>query len=106
VSVFPLFSWLSFLLDMAMCGGFVLVCALCAKRIGGFGPWLVASVGAIDALLILAYRVFSMLGRGSSSMFEMERSLTFIQLGDAFFTVLSAIAALVGFALMMTPKPR
>jgi hypothetical protein len=106
VSVYPLFSWLSFLLDMAMCGGFVLVCALYAKRIGGFGPWLVASVGAIDALLILAYRVLSMLGRGSSSMFEIERSLMFVQLGDAFFTFLSAIAALVGFALMMTPKPR
>ncbi len=106
MSVFPLFSWFSFLLDMAMCGGFVLVCALYAKRIGGFGPWLIASVGAIDALLILAYRVFSMVGRGSESMFELEHSLMFIQLGDAFLTFLSAIAALVGFALMMTPKPR
>ena len=103
MSIFP---WLSFLVNMAICGGFVIACALYAKRIGGVGPWLVASIGAIDALLILAYRVHRMLGPGAGSMFEYERSLTFIELGDAFFTVLSGIVALVGFGLMMTPKTR
>ncbi|HEX4513922.1 MAG TPA: hypothetical protein VH054_10310 [Polyangiaceae bacterium] len=103
---FAFLSWLSFLVNMAMCGGFVLACALYAKRIGGFGPWLVAGVGAIDALLLLAYRAYSLIGRGTSSMFEYERSYMFLAFGDGFFTVLSALAALVGFALIMTPKPR
>lgn len=106
MNIFALFSWLSFLVNMAMCGGFVLACALYAKRIGGFGPWLVASVGAIDALLLLAYRAHSLIGRGTGSTFEYERSYMFMAFGDGFFTALSAIAALVGFALMMTPKPR
>ena len=99
-------SWLSFFVNMALCGGFVVACALYAKRIGGAGPWLVAGIGATDALLVLVYRVHRLLGPGPGSMFEYERSLTFIELGDAFFTVLSGVAALVGFALMMTPKRR
>lgn len=98
-------SWLSFFVNIALCGGFVLVCALQAKRIGGVGPWLVAGIGAIDALMILIYRVHHLMGIGTGSIFEYERTLTFIELGDAFFTVLSGIVALVGFALMM-PKTR
>jgi hypothetical protein len=99
-------SWFSFLVNMALCAGFVLACALYAKRIGGAGPWLVASVGVIDALLVLAYRVHSLIGRGTGSMFEYERSLTFIELGDGFLTVISGIIALVGFALLMPPTRR
>ena len=101
-----LFPWLGFLVNMGAAGGFVLACVLYAKRIGGAGPWLVASVGAIDALLILMFRVNAMMGRDPSESFvDFERKMLVLDSVDAFFTMLSAILALVGFALMM-PKTR
>jgi hypothetical protein len=103
---YSIVTWLSFLMNMALCGGFVLAVVLYAKRIGGAGPWFVAAIGVIDALLILVYRVHHMMGIGTSSIFEYDRNLTLIELGDAFLTVLSALVALVGFGLMMTPKRR
>jgi len=101
-----IFTWLTFLVNMAVSGGFVLVCVLQAKRIGGVGPWLVASLGAVDALLILMFRVHAMMGRGTESLFEYEQTMIILESIDAFFTMLSAVLALVGFALMMPKTPR
>lgn len=98
-------SWLGFFVNMGAAGGFVLACALYAKRIGGVGPWLVASVGAIDALLILMFRVIRMMGRPSDPFVNFELRMLMLDSVDAFFTMLSAILVLVGFALMM-PKTR
>ena len=100
------FTWLTFLVNMAVAGGFVLVCVLQAKRIGGVGPWLVASVGVVDALLILMFRVHNMMGRGTESFFEYEQTMIILECIDAFFTMLAALIALVGFALMMPKTPR
>jgi len=102
-----IFSWLGFLVNMTCAGGFVLVCALRAKRIGGVGPWLVASIGAIDALLILMFRIHSLMGRDPTASFmDFERNMLLLESFDMLFTMLSAILALVGFALMMPKTQR
>jgi hypothetical protein len=99
-----IFSWLGFLVNIAVAGGFVLVCALRAKRIGGIGPWLVASIGVIDALLLLVFRVHALMGRDPTASFaDIERNMLVLEGFDMLFTMLSAVLALVGFALMM-PK--
>ena len=101
-----LVSWLGFLANVGAAGGFVLVCALYAKRIGGAGPWLVASVGVIDALLMLMFRVHAMMGRDPTRSFsDYEREMLVLDSIDMLMTLGSALLALVGFALLM-PKPR
>ena len=101
-----LVSWFGFLANMAAAGGFTVVCALYAKRIGGVGPWLVASVGAVDVLLILMFRAHAMMGRDPESSFaDYERDMLLLESIDAMMTFTSAILALIGFALMM-PKTR
>ena len=99
-------TWLAFLVNMAAAGGFVAACALHAKRIGGVGPWLVASVGVFDALLLLMFRVRFMMGRDPTESFnDYERGMLVLESIDFLFTFVSALLALVGFWMMM-PKTR
>jgi len=101
-----LLSWLGFFLNMATAGGFVLVCILYAKRIRGAGPWLVASLGVIEALLMLMFRVHRMMGRDpSQSFYDYEQQMVVLESLDALATFVSVILVLVGFALMMPRTP-
>ena len=75
--------------------------AVYARRIGGFGPWLVGLVGIFDLVLTLAYTVVLMTMRGASVSFRtMESVYDALRVGDVLLTLLSAGLVLLGFAMM------
>jgi len=89
--------WLAFLVNMAVAIGFAVIAAISAKRIGGVGPWILTAVGAIDAFLILAYRITFTISVGPHDLVLVVEGL------DALLTMLSVVLVLVAFGLMM-PK--
>ena len=91
--------WLTFLVNFSVAVGFTVFGALRAKHIGGLGPWLVVAVGAIDAFLLLAYRVLfgDLLHLGTRDI------LVALEGFDTLLTMSSVLLILVGFGAMM-PK--
>ncbi len=87
-----LIDWLEFLVRVGLGIGLVASCATNAKRVGG-GAWLVASLGAINVFLSLAFRVVSFMNLESSPIVA-------LRITDAGFTVISALLVFVGFILL------
>ena len=94
--------WLTFLIDVAVAAGFVVAALVWGKRIGGAAPWLLALVGAVDAALLVFFRLLFVLGSRSAGV-AFEHSLNLLQLLDAASMFLCGILALVAFYLLM-PK--
>ncbi len=85
----------------------LLAVALYAKRIGGFGPWLVGAVAFIDAALSLAYLLFSITTRFVHLGWRMVDQLySALSVVDILLTIVCSALAIAGFAMMRRPPVR
>lgn len=87
-----LIDWLDFLVRVGMGIGLMVFCAIRAKRAGG-GAYLVASLGAINVFLSIAFRAMS------SMTFE-HPPIVVARMVDAGFTLIAALLVFVGLVLL------
>lgn len=98
-------SWAAFAIHALLAFGLVFAAFAYARRIGGFGPWLLAVPPMLDVLTSAVYRVASatMLASyrgGHGTMARMESVFTALRLMDVGFTLLGAILIVCAFVLM------
>ncbi len=98
-------SWASFAIHALLAFGLVFAAFAYARRIGGFGPWLLAVAPMLDVLTSAVYRVASatMLASyrgGHGTMARLESLLAALRLVDVGLTLLGAILIVCAFALM------
>lgn len=97
--------WLSFLADLGAVAALLAVVAMTFKRVGGAGPWLLAAAGALDAFMILVFRVYALVHRPDYGSWGVDHTLMWLQLLDGLAMYLAGALVLVGCALLM-PKAR
>ena len=88
-----LIDWLELLVRVGMGVGLVVFCALRAKRVG-WGAYLLGSLGAVNVLLTVMFRVMSHVTFESMAPFLVGRTL------DAVFTTIAAVLVFVGCILL------
>ncbi len=88
-----LIDYLDVLVRVGMGIGLIVFAAIRAKRVGG-GAWLVASLGAVNVLLVVMFRVMSHM----HDVFE--HAIVATRMIDAGFTTITALLVFVGCILL------
>ncbi|HEY1957681.1 MAG TPA: hypothetical protein VGH28_18805 [Polyangiaceae bacterium] len=98
---------LLFLVELAVPVAFVVLAVLFAKRVGGAGPWLLALVGVVDALLFLAFRAARWMAMGPRGYgAPIERIFNTLRFFDALAMFGCGFVALLACFLLMPKTPR